>query len=142
MGLANRDCKGVGGGGCAGAGAAASARNTFKLFKCIIEKWSDTLGKLTELASVIGRSLPESAFVPPPVGFPQNEHRHEHGNLPCDCNLERDVLTPSILRLVEQLLIGGHRNDLRNSIQLIQVQELTVPRPPGEWVCFPASLPL
>ena len=55
MGLAKSDCKPTGCGGCAGAEAGACAKNAFKPFKCIIEKWSHTLGKSTELASDIGR---------------------------------------------------------------------------------------
>ena len=43
-------------GAAAGAEEDACAKNTFKPFKCIIEKWSDTLGKLKELASVIGHA--------------------------------------------------------------------------------------
>ena len=53
-GLAKSAGKPVGGGGCAGAGAGACAKSAFKAFKCIVEMWPDTLGKLTGLASVIG----------------------------------------------------------------------------------------
>jgi hypothetical protein len=73
MGLAKSDCKPIGCGGCAGAEAGACAKNTFKPFKCIIEKWSDTLGKLKGLASVIGRS---SYIIPLSAGFHKNELRH------------------------------------------------------------------
>jgi hypothetical protein len=76
MGLAKSDCKPTGCGGCAEVEAGACASNTFKPFKCIIEKWSVTLGKLTELASVIGCVRSDVSFLTGFERLPANERRH------------------------------------------------------------------